>query len=142
MLAEQLGVTASEAAKMVSQGKVTFADFAQALETNVAGAALSSGDTTRGAFANMGAAAGRFGAALLEGLFPLAKKVFGGVTRFLDGATEKIKPFAEQFSNWVVTRVVPAAESLLGKVGELGDKVREFFDSAAGQQLKTETLEK
>src|SRR5690606_18908344 len=76
------------------------------------------------------------------GLFPLAKKVFGGVTRFLDGATEKIKPFAEQFSNWVVTRVVPAAESLLGKVGELGDKVREFFESSAGQQLKTETLEK
>src|SRR5690606_8974988 len=126
MLAEQFGVTASEAAKMVSQGKVTFADFAQALETNVAGAALSSGDTTRGAFANMGAAASRFGAALLEGLFPLAKKVFGGVTRFLDTATEKIKPFAEQFSNWVVTRVVPAAESLLGKVGELGDKIRTF----------------
>src|SRR5690606_12123789 len=76
MLAEQFGVTASEAAKMVSQGKVTFADFAQALETNVAGAALSSGDTTRGAFANMMAAAGRFGASLLEGVFPVTKKVF------------------------------------------------------------------
>src|SRR5690554_4371169 len=142
MLADQFGVTAAEMSKMVSQGKVDFAAFAQALETNVAGAALSSGDTTRGAFANMGAAAGRFGAALLEGLFPLAKEVFGGVTSFLDEATEKIKPWADAFSGWVLTTVVPAAESLLGKVGELGDKIREFFDSAAGQQLKTETLEK
>src|SRR5690606_35929482 len=86
--------------------------------------------------------ASRFGAALLEGLFPLAKQVFGGITGFLDTATGKVKPFAEQFSTWIVTSMVPAAESLLGKVGELGDKVREFFDSAAGQQLKTETLEK
>ncbi|MFF4779406.1 tape measure protein [Microtetraspora fusca] len=142
MLAKQFGVTQGEMAKMVSAGKVDFAAFAKALETNIGGAALKSGDTTQGALKNMQAAAGRFGAALLQGVFPIAKKVFGGITTFLDEATTKVKPFAESISTWIVNKVVPAAENLLGKVGQLGSKLNEFFASATGRQLKTDTMEK
>src|SRR5690606_7932430 len=56
MLADQFGVTAEEMSKMVSQGKVDFEAFTEAIETNISGAALESGDTTRGAFENMMAA--------------------------------------------------------------------------------------
>lgn len=142
MIADELGVTASEAAKMASDGQISFDIFRNAIESNIAGAALKSGETTQGAFANMQAAMGRFGAALLEGVFPIAKQVFGGVTTFFDNATAAAKPWAEQFSGWVTNTVVPAAERLLAKVGELGDKIREFFASDTGQQLKEDTFEK
>src|SRR5690606_40842162 len=81
--------------------------------------------------------ASRFGAALLEGLFPLAKQVFGGITGFLDTATEKVKPFAEQFSTWIVTSMVPAAESLLGKeIGRASGRESGYSCGAAGDIKK------
>ncbi len=142
MLADQMGVTAAEASKMVSSGKVDFATFRQALEENVAGAALESGNTTRGAFANMMAAASRFGASILEGVFPLAKEGFGGITQAIDQATEAVRPWAEEFSTLVLTRVVPAVGDLMDRVRELAGNVREFMESADFQQLKTTTLDR
>src|SRR5690606_22819984 len=142
MLADQMGVTAAEASKMVSSGKVDFAAFRQALEENVSGAALESGNTTRGAFANMMAAAGRFGAAILEGVFPLAKEGFGGITQAIDQATDVVRPWAEEFSTLVLTRVVPAVGDLMDRVRELAGNVREFMESAHFQQLKTTTLDR
>ena len=142
MLADQYGVTAEEMSKMVSRGEVDFPAFAKAIEANIGGAALESGNTTRGAFANMGAAAGRFGAALLEGLFPLAKEVFGGITTLIDRATEVAKPWADEFSSLVLNQVVPAAQTLLGDVGELAGKVREFLGSAEFEKIKTDTLDR
>lgn len=142
MLADQFGVTAAEMSKMVSQGKVDFAAFAQAIESNIGGAALESGNTTRGAFANMMAAAGRFGASLLEGVFPIAKQVFGGMITLIDGATDAVRPWAERFSEFVLNRVVPAARELMGDVGELAARVREFVASAEFQQIKTDTMDR
>ena len=140
MLAEQFGKTTAEMVKMVSQGKVDFAAFAEAIETNIAGAALESGNTTRGAFANMMAAGGRFGASLLEGVFPVAKQVFGGMIGLIDRATDAVRPWAERFSDFVLNRVVPAAKQLMGDARELADRVREFVDSAQFQQIKTDTM--
>lgn len=142
MVAKEMGVTAEQAADMVSKGQVSFNIFRNAIESHIAGAALKSAETTRGAFMNLQAAMSRFGAALLEGVFPIAQRVFVRLTEFFDIATEKAKPFAEQFGNWINTIVVPAAERLFEKVKQLGDEIRAFFDSAQGKQLKTETLEK
>jgi tape measure domain-containing protein len=94
-LADMYGVTAEAASEMVSEGKVSFADFQRAVETNIGGAALTAGNTTSGAFANMGAALARFGASLLTGVFPIAREVFGGLTGFLDAATARVGPLAE-----------------------------------------------
>src|SRR5690554_5841532 len=142
MLADQFGVTAAEMSKMVSRGEVDFPAFAQAVEANIAGAALESGNTTRGAFANMGAAASRFGASLLEGLFPVAKEVFGGVTTLIDCATEAVKPRAEAFSGWVLDTVVPAARELAGSVGEIATRTQELIQGAKFQEIKADTLER
>lgn len=142
MLADQLGVTAAEAAKMVSAGKVDFETFAAAIENNIAGAALRSGETTLGAFANMGAAAGRFGAVLLEGVFPLAKEVFGGITRYIDMATDAVRPFAAQFTEFVMDKVLPAGERLLKMASDIAAGFREFFASDEGQALRTETFDR
>src|SRR5690554_3037172 len=72
-----------------------------------------------------------FGATLLGGVFPVAKQVFGGMIGLIDGATEAVKPWAETFSQFRSGTVVPAAQELRG-----------FFESAEGQQLKTETIER
>lgn len=107
MLADQYGVTQAEMSKMVSKGQVDFPAFAKAIETNIGGAALSSGNTTVGAYQNMMAAAGRFGAALLQGVFPVAKMVFGAVTKFADWATEAVKPLGQALGDFFLSAEGP-----------------------------------
>ncbi|GAB2767502.1 peptidoglycan DD-metalloendopeptidase family protein [Sinomonas soli] len=92
-LGKQLGVTAEEAAKMASKGKIDFATFRKAMEEGLGGAALQSGNTTTGAFKNMNAALSRFGAALLKEVFPIIGPVFNKITDGLDKATAKVGPF-------------------------------------------------
>ena len=115
MVAEQMGVTTEQAMKLGSEGKVSFETFAAAMEKNVGGAALESGKTTAGAFANMNAALGRFGAAMLEGVFPLVGPMFKSLTVGIDAATDAVKPLVEAFS----TRLV-------GAVKAVGDRVSAF----------------
>lgn len=94
-LAEHYGVTNEEAQKMVSAGKVSFEDFADVMEDSLGGAALKAGGTTQGAFKNMGAAMGRFGAALLKDVYPLIGPLFGKVTDLFDYLTDAAGPAIE-----------------------------------------------
>ncbi|MBM4685660.1 hypothetical protein GS532_17735 [Rhodococcus hoagii] len=84
---------------MVSDGKVSFADFADAMQAKVGGAALASGATVRGAAKNMGAALGRLGEAALAPFFGQATTVFGGVTGLIDKMTTRVKVWSEQVGN-------------------------------------------
>lgn len=96
MLAEEYGVSAEEMSKMVSNGEVDAARFRKALEDNVGGAALESGKTTRGAFANMRAALSRLGVAFVGDGLSGAKTFFNEVTVILDGLTERVGPWAKK----------------------------------------------
>lgn len=93
MLADEYGVTAEEMSKMVSEGEVSAERFRKALEDNVSGAALESGETTRGAFANMRAALSRFGLVFVEEGLAGAKTFFNEITVILDGLAERFKPW-------------------------------------------------
>lgn len=90
-LADMYGVTNAEAQKMVSEGKVSFEDFAQAMENTLGGAALKSGDTFQGALANMQASLGRIGAGLLSGVFPMLAPMFQNITDALGPLEDKAK---------------------------------------------------
>src|SRR5690606_17278983 len=80
-------------------GEVDAARFRKALEDNVGGAALESGNTTRGAFANMRAALSRLGLAYVgDGLYG-AKTILNEVTKILDGLTERIGPWVEKIQD-------------------------------------------
>ncbi|WP_157501987.1 tape measure protein, partial [Leucobacter celer] len=69
-LADQMGVTAGEVFKLASSGKINFETF-QAAATAAAGTVADEmGKTTTGSFDNMMAAMGRFGATLLEDVYP------------------------------------------------------------------------
>lgn len=109
-VAKQMGVTADEAAKMVSRGEVDFDTFQNALESSVGGAALSSGTTARGALANIGAAFSRLGAMFTQSGVDNAPTLFTSIANAVDRAAEALKPYAQQLSD----RIGPAMQALSG----------------------------
>ncbi|MCT1790624.1 tape measure protein [Dermabacter hominis] len=115
MVGDQMGVTAAEAQDLASKGKVSFDIFAKAMEEKVGGAALASGNTTAGAFKNMNAALGRFGAEVLKGVFPLIGPMFKNLTVGIDAATKAVGPLVEAFSS-----------RLVGVVKTVSDRVSAF----------------
>ncbi len=119
MLAKEYGVSAEEMSKMVSRGEVDAARFRKALEDNVGGAALESGNTTRGAFKNMMAALSRLGLVFVEDGLGGAKTFFNEVTVILDGLADRFRP--------VVARIRDAFGEAFDPTG-IGDKFLSGFD--------------
>ncbi|WP_311201246.1 aggregation-promoting factor C-terminal-like domain-containing protein [Dietzia cinnamea] len=112
-LSEQYGVTGEEMRKMISEGKVSFEDFAQVMEGVVGGSALTMGDTFKGSFDNMGAALGRFGAKLMGPIFDNAPTVFAAITEAVDGLGERIEPVITEFSE----RLAPVMADFAERIG-------------------------
>ena len=97
ILAEKTGHTSAEIADMVTEGKIDFQTFADAMNDYVGGGALRMGDTFSGAIDNMWAAAGRLGAAFLEPAFDAAPGVVGNITDSIDDLTERVKPVVAEW---------------------------------------------
>jgi tape measure domain-containing protein len=123
-LQDEFGITAEAAREMVSDGAVDFATFQRIIEKNIGGAALTAGESFRGSLANMGAALGRFGAALLAPAFEGAPSMFGRITEAIDSIT----PAAERFSRAVGDRI----SGVLDFIGAAVERFRDTFTGAAG----------
>ncbi|WP_336502868.1 phage tail protein [Microbacterium paraoxydans] len=95
-LQKEYGVTADGLQKMVSRGEVDAATFRKAIEDNIGGAALESGNTTRGSLANLGAALSRLGEAFAGPALGLARDFFGELTTIADGITARVQPVVEK----------------------------------------------
>lgn len=124
LLAKELGVTGQEVYKMASDGEIGFKKFRKALEGGVTGAALKAGDTTTGAFKNMGAAAGRLGAILLGGVYPMIKGALGGITNGLNTLTKRAEPAVARVTSWLEDRFIPAIKGSGDSMGPLVDKAK------------------
>lgn len=123
LLGKTLGKTNEEIVHMVSTGQIKFKDFEKAIETGMGGAALKAGNTTSGAFKNMGAAFSRFGATLLGGVFPMTRKFFNAVTVGLDSLQTKVGPIMK-----VISAKMGAAFSEAGPLISKGlSKVRDVW---------------
>src|SRR5699024_12317473 len=61
MVGEEMGVTAEEACKLASDGKVSFEAFQNALDRGLGGAALKSGETRQGSLNDLMASVGCLG---------------------------------------------------------------------------------
>lgn len=109
-IADEYGVTADAASEMVTRGEVDFATFQNALQNNVGEAAQASGDTARGAFANVGAALSRLGAMFLTGGVAGAPVLFQSIGGAVDRAAAALQPYADQLN----TAIGPAMASLAG----------------------------
>lgn len=93
MVGKEMGITAGEAQELGSKGKVSFEVFQTAMENSLGGAAKKSGETVRGSFDNMKAAVSRFGAGILQGVFPLFAPALKKVIGVLDAGTAAAEPF-------------------------------------------------
>ena len=99
ILAKKLGVSSEEVSKMVSKGQVDFKTFSEAMHDYMGGAAQASGETFKGALANVRAALGRFGQQL--GASPALTsltKIFGSVTPLIDKITAKFLEASDSIS--------------------------------------------
>ena len=111
-LQEKYGVTAEEARKMISEGKVSFEDFSDVMETMVGGSAQKMGDTFAGSAANMKAALGRLGAQLLQPVFENAPAIFKAVQDAVDELGVALEPAIKAFSEWLGPVMKDIAENI------------------------------
>ncbi|MBJ8342774.1 tape measure protein [Antrihabitans sp. YC3-6] len=95
-LQKEYGVSADELSKMVKAGEVDSETFKRVIEKNIGGAALESGKTLRGSFANMKAAFGRLGEGFLTPFLNDGKGGLGKVTELLDRITPSVSAFAQR----------------------------------------------
>ena len=84
LLGDSLGKTAGEVRDMVSAGEIGFAEFQDAIEKGMGGAALTMGQTFGGALANMKAALSRIGASVMGPLTQGLTPMMGTITNILD----------------------------------------------------------
>lgn len=129
-IAEEYGITAEAAQKMVTEGKISFEDFQTVMEGTLGGAAQSSGETVRGAFANMGAAMSRWGAEVVGPLLPLVRDVFGGMTAIWDRLTAATKPLMAAFAGSdVFARLSETAKDLPGLFDRMLEAISPLTDT-------------
>lgn len=93
-LQKEYNTTAVGLRKMVADGEVDSATFRKVIEENIGGAALASGSTTRGAWANMQAAMARVGAAITDRILPKIREALGDATKWFDENAQSIVDFS------------------------------------------------
>ena len=112
-LQEHYGVTADEARKMVTDGKVSFQDFSEIMEDMVGGSAQAMGETFSGSAANMQAALGRLGAKFLDPIYANAPAVFQAIGGAVDKLGEHLGPLISDFAE----RLNPHIENFAQRLG-------------------------
>lgn len=133
-LQDEYKVSADDLSDMVRKGEVDSETFRKVIEKNIGGAALASGQTVRGAAANMGAALGRLGAMFLSGAVAGAPALFTSVMNAVDRAGVALQPFADvlnekvtkgmaALAGWIdrvdFGKVIAGASAFVGKVRDI-----------------------
>lgn len=127
-LAKHYGITAEEAQKMVSSGKVDFENFAAAMQENLGGAAQSAGGTFKGAMANVKAALSRLGEKAMTPVLNGLRDIFNAAIPLVDAVTTKLTPVFEQWGDLVSNTIAPKIVDAFGKITEVlnGDSFSGF----------------
>lgn len=115
-LAKHYGITAEEAQKMVSSGKVDFENFAAAMQENLGGAAQSAGGTFKGAMANVKAALSRLGEKAMTPVLNGLRDVFNAAIPLVDAVTSRLTPVFEQWGNLVSNTIAPMIVDAFEKI--------------------------
>lgn len=90
LLGTYLGKTSKEVSEMVSKGQIDFHTFSEAMRVGLGEAALSSGDTLAGSFANVRAALSRLTAPIFTQAIQALVEAFKNIAPAIDGFSKSI----------------------------------------------------
>ncbi|MGP6175444.1 tape measure protein [Corynebacterium sp. A21] len=113
ILSQKTGESAADISKMVSDGKIDFETFSEAMNDYVGGGAVRMGETVGGAMDNFGAALGRGGAAILESGFESLPTVLSAGTSAVDDLTARVSPLAAEWGG----KLAPHLEKFANDLG-------------------------
>jgi tape measure domain-containing protein len=157
LLGKTMGKTSAEVTALASKGQIDFKTFSKAMDSGLGGAALKSGNTVSGAFANMKASLGRIGAGLLGGVFKALPNGISGVTNALEPLESKATALGEVIGQkltpviegmgpaltkviaWVTNVDFSAFSTGAGSMGQMGgavDKIGGALKGVDWSQLK------
>ena len=126
LLGKTMGKTSEEITELSRKGEIDFKTFSTAMESGMGGAALKSGNTTRGAFANLNASLGRIGANLLSGFFPKVSGGIQGITKWLGPMEDKAAVAGKALGDFGAKygpMLVDAIGVIVGKIMDLATAV-------------------
>lgn len=135
-LADHFHTTTEAASDMVSDGKVSFADFESAMKEHIGGAAKNAGESFDGMVGNVKAAIGRLGAQFETPLINAATKVGGKLIPIIDQVTSATGKLADQFQG----RLDIAASIAAQKIEDLGNSIASGKTSIADLAAQVATL--
>ena len=115
MLADEAGVSADAIFDMASRGEISADMLVDALENNLAGAALNAGDTVEGSMANLGASISRVGAGILAGVFAELPDFFQNITEALGPLEDAAKELGAELA----VALAPALDSIVSLLPDL-----------------------
>lgn len=149
LLGTYLGKTSKEVSEMVSKGQIDFHTFSEAMRVGLGEAALSSGDTLAGSFANVRAALSRLTAPIftqaiqvLVDAFKQAAPAIDAMGKQLGNIPTFVAPIAAAFSAMALSGLAPVIANipvlgsmlgpLSGLLGALGGPVGIAIAAFAG----------
>lgn len=107
-LSEHMGISQGDVRKLVTQGKIDFATFSDAMEQSLGKQAIMQATTFSGIMSNVGSALGRLGQVAMRPIFNSLKDVLPGVINLLNQLQLIINPIAEAIGS----RLEPVATKL------------------------------
>lgn len=117
LLADSMGKSTEEVNQLVSQGKIGFAEFQNAIETGMGGAALTMGQTFSGAVDNAKAALRRLGEGVMTPVMNELTPMIGAITGLIDdvaaGSTEHIDEQVAQISSFLESAITKLIDGLV-----------------------------
>lgn len=128
MLSDSTGKSTEEVRKLVSAGKIGFAEFSAAMEKGLGGAAQKSGETFTSSFANLKSALSRIGAELmtplLEGITPImntTKDMIKNMVKGEDisGQMDTMFSQLETFADNVSTHLTEMSDKYIPVISEM-----------------------
>lgn len=148
-LGKALNKTEAEIREMVSKGKISFADFAKAMDDAYGEHAKDANKTFSGALSNMKAALSRIGADVATPYLEHMREVFVALTGTINDVHKALKPLLNimghvigDFKNFIVDltgsqKFISFYQNGIKKITDLAERVYNIFSTTI---IKTSTL--
>ena len=121
MLGKHLNKTSAEVSDMVSDGKIDFQTFADAMQEGLGGAAQSAGTTFTGALANVKAALSRLGETAATPVLNGLRGLFNQAIPLIDAFTAAVSPTLEKVGAGLqkgLEQAIPTVTAFFDKLGK------------------------